>query len=86
MRLWENMSSLQTYGPSLARSYSTRAAKSAVYRDCPCTLHDVKTAITVYVRNISQADLQKVFANKIKQVQACINENSRGMLRRVIIR
>jgi len=25
------------------------------------------------IRNISQADLQKVFANKIKWVQACID-------------
>jgi hypothetical protein len=26
------------------------------------------------IRNISQADLQKVFANKIKHVQACIDD------------
>jgi hypothetical protein len=31
------------------------------------------TAITAYIRKISQADLQKVFANKIKWVQACID-------------
>jgi len=37
------------------------------------TLIELKTAITVYIRNISQADLQKVFANKIKWVQACID-------------
>ena len=49
------------------------AAKSAVYRDRPRTLNDLKTAITAYVRNISQADLQKVSANKIKRVQACID-------------
>jgi len=36
-------------------------------------LNELKTAITVYTRNISQADLQKVFGNKIKQVQACID-------------
>jgi hypothetical protein len=35
-----------------------------------------KTAITAYIRNNSQVDLQKVFANKVKRVQACIN--SRG--------
>jgi hypothetical protein len=35
--------------------------------------NQLKTAITAYIRNISQADLQKVFANKIKQVQACID-------------
>jgi len=29
--------------------------------------------MTVYIRNISQADLQKVFANKIKLVQACMD-------------
>ena len=27
----------------------------------------------MYIRNISQADLQKVFANKIKRVQACMD-------------
>jgi hypothetical protein len=32
----------------------------------------LETAITAYIRNISQADLQKVFANKIKWVQICI--------------
>jgi hypothetical protein len=36
-------------------------------------LIDLKTALTAYIRNISQADLPKVFANKIKWVQACIN-------------
>jgi hypothetical protein len=36
-------------------------------------LNELKTAITVFIRNISQADLQKVFANKIKRVQACID-------------
>jgi hypothetical protein len=41
------------------------------YRDRPRTLNELKSAITVYIRNISQADLQKVFANKIKWVQAC---------------
>jgi len=65
---------------SLVGSYSTRllsvrgAAKSAVYRDCPRMLKELKTAITVYIRNISQADLQKVFANKIKRVQACVDD------------
>ena len=31
-----------------------------------------KSEITVYIRNIIQAYLQKVFANEIKQVQACM--------------
>jgi hypothetical protein len=56
--------------------YLWGAAKSAVYRDRPRTLNKLKTAITAYIRNISQADLQKVFAKKIKRVQACIG--SRG--------
>jgi hypothetical protein len=53
--------------------YLWEAAKSAVYRDCPRTLSKLKTSITGYIRNISQADLQKVFANKIKWVQACVD-------------
>jgi hypothetical protein len=44
-----------------------------VYRDRLRTLHELKTAITAYIRNISKADLQEVFANKIKRVQACID-------------
>jgi hypothetical protein len=35
-------------------------------------INELKAAITAYI-NISQADLQKVFVNKIKQVQACID-------------
>jgi len=53
--------------------YLWGAAKSAVYRDRPRTLIELKTAITVYIRNMSEADLQKVFANKIKCVQAFID-------------
>ena len=49
------------------------AAKSAGYRDRPRTLNELKPAITVYIRNISQADLHKVFANKIRWVQACMD-------------
>jgi hypothetical protein len=49
------------------------AAKSEVYRDRPRTLNELKTEITAFVRIISQADLQKLFANKIKRGQACID-------------
>jgi len=44
-----------------------------VYRDPRRTLNELKTVITAYIRNISQADLQKVFGNKIKRVQASID-------------
>jgi len=44
-----------------------------VYRDRPRTLNELKTAITAFIRNISQADLQKVYENKIERVQACID-------------
>jgi hypothetical protein len=61
--------------PDLTSSdlYLWGAAKSAVYRDRPRTLNELKTAITAFIRNISQADLLKVFANKLKRVQACID-------------
>jgi hypothetical protein len=36
------------------------------------TLNELITAIAAFIINISQAYLQKVFANKIKRVQACI--------------
>jgi hypothetical protein len=45
----------------------------SLYRDRPCVLNELKTAITVFIRNISPTDLQKVFANKIKWLQACID-------------
>jgi hypothetical protein len=48
-------------------------ANSVVHRDYPHTFNELKTAITAFIRNISQADLQKVFANKIRRVQACID-------------
>jgi hypothetical protein len=52
--------------------YQWGAAQSAVYRDRPRTLDELKTAITAYIRNISQADLQKGFAKKkIKGVRGC---------------
>jgi len=44
-----------------------------VYRDRPHTLNELKTAVTACIRNISQADLQKVFVNKIKRVQARVD-------------
>jgi hypothetical protein len=56
-----------TRSPDLALPdfYLWGAAKSVAYRDRPRTPHELKTALTVYIRNISQADLQKVFASKI---------------------
>jgi hypothetical protein len=77
MRFSVNVSSLETLWPPRSPDltapdfYLWGAAKSAVYRDRPRTLNELKTAITEYIRNISQADLQKVFAIKIKRVQAC---------------
>jgi hypothetical protein len=59
--------------PSKRNGKKWVAATSAAYRDRPSTLNELKTAITVFIRNISQTDLQKVFANKIKRVQACID-------------
>jgi hypothetical protein len=53
--------------------YLCGAAQPAVYRDRPRSLDELKTAITACIRNISQAHLQKVFANKVKRVQARID-------------
>jgi ribonucleotide reductase beta subunit family protein with ferritin-like domain len=53
--------------------YLWGAGNSAVCHDCPRMLNELKTAITAYIRNISQAYLRNVFANKIKWVQACID-------------
>jgi hypothetical protein len=40
--------------------------------DRPRALNELKTAITAFIRKNSQADLQKVFVNKSKWVQALI--------------
>jgi hypothetical protein len=77
MRFLENMSFLETYGPFthqilLHQTFICGEQQNLqCYHDCPCTLNELKTAITAYIRIISQADLHKVFANKIKWVQAC---------------
>jgi hypothetical protein len=47
--------------------------KSAVYRDRPRKLTELKTVRTTFIRNSSQADLKIMFANEIKWVQACID-------------
>jgi hypothetical protein len=53
--------------------YLCGAAKSVVHHDRPRMLNGLKGTITAGIRNISQADLQKLFANKIKRVQACVD-------------
>jgi 23S rRNA maturation-related 3'-5' exoribonuclease YhaM len=55
----------------------TRCALTLRYRDSPRTLNELKTAITAYIRSIAQADLQRVFANKIKRIQAYIDARGR---------
>jgi hypothetical protein len=62
----------RVFGKTVHLGYGTQIW-CIVYRDRPRMLNELKTAITVFIRNISQADLQKMFANKIKQVQACID-------------
>jgi hypothetical protein len=52
-------------------------AKSAVYRDRPRTLNELKTVIIAFIRNILQANMQKVFAKVIKRIQACIDARER---------
>jgi hypothetical protein len=61
------------YTDLVQEQFAEKFPETPVYCDSPCTLNELKTAITAYIRNISQADLQKVFANKIKRVQACID-------------
>jgi hypothetical protein len=45
--------------------------KSAVYKENPHSLHDLKEAIMYLIRNISHTELVHVFTNKIKWVDAC---------------
>jgi hypothetical protein len=51
------------------------AAKSAVYCDPPRTLNELKTAITAFIRNISQADLQ-IKLNRFRPVLTLVDITS----------
>jgi hypothetical protein len=53
--------------------YLCGATQSAEYPYRSRTLNQLKTAITAHIRNISKADLQEVFVNDIKWVQAYID-------------
>jgi len=41
--------------------------KSVVYKDNPCSVHDLKEAITYFIRNISHTELVQLFASKINE-------------------
>ena len=53
------------------------AAKSSVYSGNPKTLDELKTAITHYVKLVTRETLVKVFYNKLKRVNLCIQENGK---------
>jgi hypothetical protein len=46
--------------------------KSAVYKDNPRSLHDLKEAIANFITHVSHNELVRVFGNKIKRVDACL--------------
>jgi len=50
---------------------TSRIGAPYIYDISHLRVNELKTAITAYIRNISRADLQKVFAIKIKWFQAC---------------
>jgi hypothetical protein len=50
---WRTCYLYNLMAPSFVASHFARAAKSAVYRDRPRTLNDLKTGITAYIKNIS---------------------------------
>lgn len=52
------------YG-AFGRSLCTYAANSAVYRERPPAINEIKTEITTFITNILHADLQKWFENKL---------------------
>lgn len=51
------------------------AAKSTVYKNNPGTIDELKLAITNYTNSITRETLVKVFDNKIKRVNLCIQQN-----------
>jgi hypothetical protein len=53
--------------------YLWGAAKVKVYEDNPHSTEELKAAITAYIGCITSEELKKVFGNKIKRVQACLN-------------
>jgi hypothetical protein len=48
-------------------------------------LNELKTEITAFIRNISQVDLRKIFANKIKRVQGCIDARGHHFQRLLLL-
>jgi hypothetical protein len=54
--------------PYVGKALCTQAVVRRMYHDRPRTLNGLKPSITAYMRNISQADLRYVFANKIEWV------------------
>jgi hypothetical protein len=60
--------------PDLTRPdyYPWGAMKGAVYKDNPHILLELKEAISNFIRNIPPIDLSRVFANKIRRVDACL--------------
>jgi hypothetical protein len=46
--------------------------KGAVYKDIPYTLLEVEKAITHFFRNIPTTELSRIFANKIRIADACL--------------
>jgi hypothetical protein len=57
----------------LATAHKAAQEKLQLFPYKVTALNELKTAITAPIRNITQADLQKVFVNKIRRIQACIN-------------
>jgi hypothetical protein len=52
--------------------YLWGAIKGAIYKDNPHTLLELKEAIAYFIKNIPPIELSRVFANKIRRVDACI--------------
>ena len=49
-------------------------AKSSVYKNKPKTIDELKGEITNYVHSITWETLHKVFENKRKRVELCLQE------------
>jgi len=49
--------------------------RSAVHKDSHHSLCDLKEAITCFIRNISHIELVQVFTDKMKWVDACLQDH-----------
>jgi hypothetical protein len=61
------------FGHHSLHNYPSEGMKGAVYKENPLTFLDLKETFSNPVGNIPPTELSRVFANKIRRVDACLH-------------